>query len=281
MPADALTPAGAPGRRQRTLLREVKLFWRSSFGSLVSRESLTVLVPLLFLWELLPRFGLLPASLVPPPSTLATTFYQMLLKQHLLAHFGDSALRFVLGFGLAVLTAFPLGVLMGWNRFIRKHCLPLFQILAPIPPPAWVPVTMIVLGIGLPMQVFLIFLGVFYPVLFSTYQGISETNPRYIASARVFGASEFTIITHIHIWHALGSVIMGIRIGIALGLVMLVVAEMQSGASGIGYLLLRGKEYFQIDRMVVCMVILGGAGWLMTEVMKYIELKLAVWRIER
>ena len=224
---------------------------------------------------------MVPSSLFPPPSTLVSAFNQMFLKQHLLAHLGESALRFSLGFSLAVATAFPLGVLMGWNRFIRKHCLPLFQILAPIPPPAWVPVTMIVLGIGLPMQVFLIFLGVFYPVFFSTYQGISETNPRYIASARVFGASEFTIITHIHIWHALGSVIMGIRIGIALGLVMLVVAEMQSGGSGIGYLLLRGKEYFQIDRMVVCMLILGAAGWFLTEIMKYAELKLAVWRIER
>jgi ABC-type nitrate/sulfonate/bicarbonate transport system permease component len=281
MRASALTEGDAVGRWRQALLSEVKLFWRSSFGSLLSRESLTVLVPLLILWEVLPRLGLLPASLVPPPSTLFSTFTQMLQKQSLLTHLGESALRFTLGFALAVATAFPLGVLMGWNTFIRRHCLPLFQVLAPIPPPAWVPISMIVLGIGLPMQVFLIFLGVFYPVLFSTYQGISETNPRYIASARVFGASEFTIITHVHIWHALGSVIMGIRIGIALGLVMLVVAEMQSGGSGIGYLLLRGKEYFQIDRMVVCMLILGVAGWFLTEIMKYAELKLAVWRMER
>ncbi|QEM68751.1 ABC transporter permease [Geobacter sp. FeAm09] len=281
MPGAPLTVGVTAASWRQTLPAEARLFWRSSFGSLLSRESLTVLMPLLILWELLPRLALVPASLVPPPSTLFSSFSLMLQKHHLLAHLGASALRFFLGFTLAVATAFPLGVLIGWNRFIRKHCLPLFQILAPIPPPAWVPVTMVVLGIGLPMQVFLIFLGVFYPVLFSTYQGISETNPRYIASARVFGASEFTIIIHVHIWHALGSVIMGIRIGIALGLVMLVVAEMQSGGSGVGYLLLRGKEYFQIDHMVVCMLILGAAGWLMTEIMKYAELKLAVWRMER
>lgn len=265
----------------QTLLRELGRFGRAAFGSVCSVEFLVVLVPVLLLWELLPRFGVVPPTLVPSPTKLLVTAREMLVELNLAEHIGASALRFTLGFLLALLTAFPLGVLMGWNLFIRKHTLPFFQILAPIPPPAWVPITIVLFGVGLPMQVFLIFLGVFYPILFNTYQGVKETEPRYLASARVFGASEFTLITRVYIWHALGSVIMGIKIGIALGLVMLVIAEMYGGRSGLGYLLLEAKEYFQIDRMVICMLLLGFIGWLLIEIMKYVENKLALWRVGR
>jgi ABC-type nitrate/sulfonate/bicarbonate transport system permease component len=285
MSVDSIVSESASSRRGlrcwNLVVRELEVFLRASFGSIFSREFLTVLIPLLILWETLPRLGIVPRTLVPPPSAVVTTFRDMVVDLNMLEHLKSSAIRFGAGFFLALVTAFPIGVLMGWNLFIRKHALPLFQILAPVPPPAWVPITIILFGVGLPMQIFLIFLGVFYPILFNTYQGIKETDPRYLASARVFGASEFTLITRVYIWHALGSVIMGIKIGIALGLIMLVIAEMYGGCSGLGWLLLEAKEYFQIDRMVVCMVLLGFIGWFLIEVMKYIELKLAVWRIGR
>ncbi|OPY68433.1 MAG: putative aliphatic sulfonates transport permease protein SsuC [Syntrophorhabdaceae bacterium PtaU1.Bin034] len=265
----------------QVLVRELALFGRNSFGSIVSLEFLTVFIPTLILWEALPRLDVVPQTLVPTPSRVALAFWDMVHNLRMSEHLTLSAIRFAAGFGVALVTAFPIGVLMGWNLLIRKHTLPVFQILAPIPPPAWVPITIIALGIGMPMQTFLIFLGVFYPVLFNTYQGVKDTDPRYLASARVFGASEFTLLTRVYIWHALGSVIMGIKIGIAMGLVMLIIAEMHGGRAGVGYILLEAKEYFQIDRMVVCMLILGFSGWFMIEIMKYVELKLAVWRIGR
>lgn len=277
--------SAAPGRRAASpwnvAAREAGIFGRNAFGSLVTREFLSVLVPLLLLWEALPRLGVVPPTLVPPPSRVAASAWYMARNLGLGRHLAESAGRFFLGLGLAFLTAFPIGVLMGWNLWVRKHALPLFQLLAPVPPPAWVPITIILLGVGLPMQVFLIFLGAFYPILFNTYQGVKDTDPRYLASARVFGASELTLITRVYVWHALGSVVMGVKIGIALGLVMLVISEMYGGRSGVGYLLLEGKEFFQIDRMVVCMVLLGAAGWFLIEIMKYVELKLAAWRIAR
>jgi ABC-type nitrate/sulfonate/bicarbonate transport system permease component len=196
-------------------------------------------------------------------------------------HLTASLFRFTAGFLLAIATALPLGMLLGWNSYLRRHALPFLQLLAPIPPTAWVPVTIIALGVGLPMQLFLIFLGVFFPVLFNTCQGVSETDPRYIASARLFGASELTLLTHVYLWHALGSIIMGIKIGIAMGLAMLVIAEMYGSVNGIGALLLKSKEYFQLDRMTVCMLILGGIGWFLIELFRHLERKMAVWRIER
>jgi ABC-type nitrate/sulfonate/bicarbonate transport system permease component len=199
----------------------------------------------------------------------------------LLGHIGSSLGRFALGLGLALALALPIGVLMGWNLFVRRHALPLFQILAPIPPPAWVPMALVLIGIGLPMQTFLIFLGAFYPILFNTYQGVKDVDPRFIASARSLGASEWTLIRRILVWHALGHIVMGIKIGIAMALVMVVIAEMYGGRTGLGYLLVEAKEYFQLDRMVVCMVVLGAIGWLGIEIMKHVELRVALWKAGR
>ena len=268
-------------RGMNLVVREIAVFFRGVVENNFTIEFLKVLLPILILWESLPRLDVVPATLVPPPSVVAMTLGDLVANRHLAAHIAISMLRFALGFGVAVVVAVPIGTLMGWNQFLRRHALPLFQMLAPIPPPAWVPIVIILLGIGLPMQVFLVFLGVFYPVLFNTYQGVKDTDPRYIASARAFGASEFTVITRVYLPHALGSLVMGLKLGIALGLVMLVVSEMVGAHSGLGWLLIESKDFFRIDRMVVTMLVLGFIGWFLIEIMKYVEAKLAMWKVGR
>jgi ABC-type nitrate/sulfonate/bicarbonate transport system permease component len=265
----------------RLVLRETGFFFRNAFGSIFSPEFMVVFVPALALWEILPRAGVVPSTLVPPLSTVTVTAWEMLVSDEYLMHIAHSMGKFFLALAIAIATAIPIGVLMGWNIAARKRILPFFQLLAPVPPPAWVPITIIIFGIGLPMQTFLIFLGAFYPILFNTYQAVKDTDPRYLASARVFGASEFTLITRVYIWDALGAIIMSVKIGIAMGLVMLVIAEMYGGRSGIGYVLMEAKEFFQIPVMVVCMVTLGIIGWFLIEVLKFAELKLAVWKVGR
>lgn len=263
------------------VLKEVGLFFKTALANLFSVEFLGVFVPLLVLWEIIPRLGLfnINRKLMPTLSDVAVEFWVMFTQENLVIHIGDSLGKFFLGLAIAIVTAIPIGILMGWNITFRKRTLPLFQLLAPIPPPAWVPITITLLGIGLPMQTFLIFLGAFYPILFNTYQAVKDTDSRYLASARVFGASEFTLILHVYIWHAIGAIIMSVKTGVAMGLVMLVIAELYGGRTGIGYLLNEAKEWFNIPQMVVCMVILGFIGWFLIEVLKYIEVKLAVWKV--
>jgi ABC-type nitrate/sulfonate/bicarbonate transport system permease component len=262
----------------RLAFRELGYFFKGAALNIFSPEFIAVFIPLLALWELLPRLGIVPRTLVPPPSDVAAAFWEMVTKRHFIGDIGSSMVKFFLGLGLAVVTAIPIGVLMGWNIAVRKRALPLFQLLSPIPPPAWVPITIILFGIGLPMQTFLIFLGAFYPILFNTYQAVKDTDPRYLSSARVFGASELTLILRVYIWNALGAIIMSVKTGVAMGLVMLVIAEMYGGRTGIGYVLNEAKDYFQISKMAVCMATLGVIGWFLIEALKFAELKLAVWK---
>jgi ABC-type nitrate/sulfonate/bicarbonate transport system permease component len=265
----------------RLVLRELGYFFKGAALNIFSPEFLVVFIPLLGVWELLPRLGVVPRTLVPPLSDVAVAFWDMLTLQHFLRDIGSSMLKFFMGLGIAICTAIPIGVLMGWNIAVRKRTLPLFQLLSPIPPPAWVPITIILFGVGLPMQTFLIFLGAFYPILFNTYQAVKDTDPRYLSSARVFGASELTLILHVYFWNAIGAIIMSVKTGVAMGLVMLVIAEMYGGRTGIGFVLNQAKDYFQISNMVVCMITLGVIGWFLIEVLKFVELKLAVWKAGR
>ena len=265
----------------RLVLRELGYFFKGAALNIFSPEFLVVFIPLLGVWELLPRLDVVPRTLVPPISDVAVAFWDMLTVKHFLRDIGSSMLKFFMGLGIAICTAIPIGVFMGWNIAVRKRTLPLFQLLSPIPPPAWVPITIILFGIGLPMQTFLIFLGAFYPILFNTYQAVKDTDPRYLSSARVFGASELTLILHVYFWNALGAIIMSVKTGVAMGLVMLVIAEMYGGRTGIGFVLNQAKDYFQISNMVVCMITLGVIGWFLIEVLKFVELKLAVWKAGR
>ena len=260
------------------ILRELGIFFKGAAGNLFTREFLTLLIPLLGLWELLPRLGAVSDKLVPPPGEVAVTFWTMITERGFLADIGDSMIRFFLGLGLAIIAAIPTGLLMGWNMSIRKRMLPLFQLLSPIPPPAWVPITIILFGVGLPMQIFLIFLAAFYPIVFNTYQAVKDTDPRYLSSARIFGASELTLILRVYFWNAVGAIIMSVKTGVAMGLVMLVIAEMYGGRTGIGYVLNEAKDYFRISQMVVCMLTLGFIGWFLIEILKFVELKLAIWK---
>jgi ABC-type nitrate/sulfonate/bicarbonate transport system permease component len=265
----------------RRVLNELGGFFKNSLGNFFSLEFLTVLIPILLLWEFLPRWGILPEGLIPSLSTVARRFWFMLWHKQLILHIAVSMGRFFAAFGIAVVLAVPIGLLMGWNLKIRAFVLPLWQLLSPIPPPAWVPMTIIFFGIGSKMHIFLMFIGIFYPVLFNTYQGIKDTDPRYLASARVFGASEFTLLRKVYFWHAFGSIIMSLKTGVAMGLVMLLIGESYGGRYGIGYLLGQAKDYFVIPEMMVCMAILGWIGWFLIEILKYVEIKLAVWKVGR
>jgi ABC-type nitrate/sulfonate/bicarbonate transport system permease component len=265
----------------RRVLQELGGFCKNALGNFFSPEFLCVLLPLLLLWELLPRYDIIPASLLPPLSTVAATFQDMLLHRKLTLHIAYSMGRFFAAFGIAVGLAVPIGMLMGWNLKIRAFILPLWQLLSPIPPPAWVPMTIIVFGIGSSMHIFLMVIGIFYPVLFNTYQGIKDTDPRYLASARVFGASEFTLLRKVYFWHAFGAIIMSLKTGVAMGLVMLVIGEAYGGRMGIGFLLGQAKDYFLIPEMMVCMMVTGFIGWFLIEVLKYVEIKAAIWKVGR
>jgi len=258
-------------------LREFGFFLKGAAGNLFSPAFLMILIPLLVLWEILPRLGV-TGHIIPPFSTVKVALWELFTSRGFHLDILASLSTFFRAIGLAIVIALPLGLITGWNEGLRKRILPLFQMLAPIPAPAWVPITIFIFGIGGQMQIFLVFLGAFYPILFNTFQAAKDTDPRYLASARAFGASEFTLLRKVYFWSALGSIIMSVRTGVSAGLVMLVIAELFGGRSGIGFVLNEAQSFFQIPVMIASMMTLGAIGWFLIEVLKFVEQKLAVWK---
>jgi len=261
------------------LKNEVAFFLKNAFGSVFTWEFARIALPVVILWEIIPRAGWVPRGLMPPPSTVFFSFWELLTQFDLLGHIGISLFRFTAGFLIAVALAIPLGLLMGWSMLVRKHMLPFMQLLSPIPPPAWVPLTIIVLGIGFSMQIFIVFLGVFYPVLFNTYTATRDTNKRFINAARLFGASEMTILRQVVVPSSVSSILMGMKIGTAMGIVCVVISELFGASSGLGWLLSESKDFYRIDRMIVTMAILGSIGWFMIELLKYFEIRWSGWKV--
>ena len=260
------------------LRTELVFFLKNAFGNVFTLAFAKVAVPVLIIWEILPRTGFVPGGLIPPPSVVAVSFWELLTRFGLMGHISISLFRFVAGFLIAVAVAVPVGLMMGWSMLVRKHALPFVQLLSPIPPPAWVPLTIVVLGIGYSMQIFIVFLGVFYPVLLNTYTATRDTNRRYINAARLFGASELTILRQVVIPSSISSILMGMKIGTAMGIVCVVIAELFGASSGLGWLLSESKDFYRIDRMIVSMVILGSIGWFMIELLKYLEARFSGWK---
>jgi len=235
-------------------------------------------IGLLAVWELLSVSSPGKSALFVSPRNLVQTAIDLWVRKHLLWNLATSVLRLMTGLIIAIITSVPAGILIGRSGAARKWILPFFKALSPVPPVAWTPIILVALGVGPISRIFLVYLGCFFPILFSTVQGVLSVEPKLIMSARVHGAGEYTVITRILFRSSLGSIFGGVRIGSSMGLVMLVVAELFGGRTGIGYLLMQAKEFLKMPQMILCMILLGLTGWAVHGIIDLAENCWESWR---
>jgi NitT/TauT family transport system permease protein len=137
---------------------------------------------------------------------------------------------------------------------------PLVQILRPIPPIAYIPLAILWFGLGNPPAFFLISLGSFFPVLMNTIAGVRHVDSIYLRAARNLGASEWTLFRRVMVPAAMPYILAGVRIGIGVAFIVVIVAEMIAVNSGLGYRILEAREYFWSDKVIAGMVSIGLAG---------------------
>lgn len=237
----------------------------------------------LALWELAVSSGLISSTFLPKPSQLAVTFVDKLsqvepegatLGQNILSSLQTS----LSGFVVAVLIGIPLGLLMGFYEPIDRFVKPIFELIRPIPPIAWIPLTVVVLGIGFQAKMFIICFAAFVPCVMNSYTGIKLTNPTLINVAKTCGATDFQIFTKVCIPSALQMVFAGVRLALSTSWVTLVAAEMLASSSGLGYMIQMGRMLARPDLIVLGMLIIGLIGYLISLVVGKLENELAKWR---
>ena len=250
-------------------------------------QRLWVPLGVVVLWELGSRLGVVDPQLVPPPSVVLQTFGRWMFAtsgaQHELytgnwiVHAISSARRVVIGFLIAAAVGVPVGILIGWYRITENLLDPIIQMLRPIPITAWVPFAVVFFGIREPSAIFLIVLGAFFPIVVNATAGAQRTPRVLVRAGLMLGIPEAKLLPKVVFPSALPSIFTGLRLGIGVAWVLVIVAEMLAVKSGLGYVLWDAYFFLKMDIIIAAMISVGVLGFLSDRIILWIGNGLLKW----
>ena len=223
------------------------------------------------------RSGLVNAVLVPPPSVVARHVAAIVRSGSFVAPLGHTLYLLAVAYAAGCTLAIALGLLMGRFRFVHGLFEPLVEVLRPLPKPALLPPLILFLGLGDAMKLAVIGLGVFFPVLINTVQGVRGTDPVMVDTARTFQQSGSALLWKVVLPAAAPMILSGMRVALGIGLVLVVVAEMMAGTGGVGYLIVDMQRSFRIPDMYAWSAILAVVGLALNEAFVFVERRLIHW----
>lgn len=267
-------------------LRREELYKQKREAAVYFAINLASIVAFLVLWESLSVRGVIASNIFSSPRELLGTFIYKLGHEKpeggtLVAHFLNSLKLALTGFSAAVIIGVPMGLLMGFYRAMRMYFMPIFEIVRPIPPIAWIPIVILLLGIGMAAKAFIIFVAAFVPCVINSYLGIKLTNPVMINVAKTFGASRWQIFTRVSVPAAVPMVFAGIRVSLGSAWSALVASELLASTSGLGYMIQMGRNLIRPDIIIVGMLVIGGSGAFFAWVLGLVEKRIAPWSAGR
>jgi len=232
---------------------------------------------LIAVWQLLSMKGYVNPLILPAPSAVLARWYQYLspidaydpaksgyvawlLSGELVHDAYASLYRVVVGFLIGAGLALPLGLAMGATERFYKLFDPLVQVLRPIPPIAYIPLSILWFGLGNPPAIFLISIGAFFPVLMNTISGVRHVDGIYIRAARNLGAGRATMFLRVILPAATPHILTGARIGVGTAFIVVIVSEMIAVNNGLGYRILEAREFFWSDKIIAGMLSIGLLG---------------------
>jgi ABC-type nitrate/sulfonate/bicarbonate transport system permease component len=228
-------------------------------------------------WEIAGRTGRWPLILAPV-SDIWTRFLQLSASGELQRHVVVSLNEFFIGFAVAAVLGVLLGIVIASSEAAKDFIDPWVSAVYATPTVALAPLFIFVFGIDAPSKMAVVFLLAIFPIVINTATGMRSTDQVYIEAARSFSASRTQIFTKVLIPSALPFIVAGLRLGIGRGLVGVVVGEFIGARAGLGYLIFRSSQSFQIDAMWVGVFLLAGTGVLAVSVLQRVERRMAPWR---
>jgi NitT/TauT family transport system permease protein len=224
-------------------------------------------------------------SLIPPPSDVALALwdlafgginddaYSKTLHIHLLA----SLSRVYGGFAIALSVALPLGLLIGRIALIRRVLDPTLQVLRPIPVTAWLPLAMIMFGLGPRSAFFLVCLGAFYPILINTIFGVRTVDQRLFEAASMLGCQGTAQFFRVVLPASLPAIFTGLRLGLGFAWVVIVVGEMTGVQTGLGAIIMEARQLSRTEIVICGMVVIGVAGFISDRIVVVLGKRLLRW----
>jgi NitT/TauT family transport system permease protein len=252
--------------------------WRLSARGYERLISIASPIALLLVWELAAHFGVVDIRFFPAPSAILQKLIALVQSGELMRHTLTSLGRLGWGILLGGVPALILGIMMGLNRVFRAAVEPLVAALYPIPKSSIVPLALLIFGLGEGSKIFMVAVGVFFPVIINTTTGVLEINKIYLDVGKNFEANRWNTFRTIALPGALPFIMTGIRLGIGMGLVLIAVAEMIGAKSGLGFMIWNAWEIFAVEQMYVGLFVIAVIGVALTVVLQELERVIIPWK---
>lgn len=231
-----------------------------------------------FLWEFAAPLGIPGLKNVPAPTSVIVAATDLLVAPQYWTGWGLSFQRIGTGFIIAQLIGIPLGLIMAMHRFSFGTIFPIIEILRPIPPVAWIPISIVFWPTREQSVVFIVFLGAFWIVLLNTIGGASQIDRKFKRAALSLGSTPSDLFWKIILPATTPSIITGMAVGMGISWEMVVAAEMIAGNTGLGYLLWQSFEIGAIAQVIVCMISIGIAGYFSSALIRALGGMATPWR---
>lgn len=266
-PPAGVTPPQRSGKRERAWSR-------------LSGASLGLLVPLALvaLWHLAAKREWVAPQILPNPQTVLDTIKDQIDSGELFDHFTISLARVSGGFVLGSVAGAALGVLMGLSKRAEEYLYPTFKALSQVPVLGWLPLAMMVLGIGESLKVVIIAQASLIPVAVNTLKGIRGVPRQYIEVARAYKFTYGQMLRKVILPGAVPSIFVGIRYGLTQAWLSLVTVELLASSEGLGFLIVWGRQLFQLDLVLAAIVVVGVVGLCLDKGLALIEERLLRWQ---
>lgn len=232
---------------------------------------------IVILWELASRAGLIADTIMPRPSAILSTAVAMTVSGELLTHLGVSALRALAGLVVGGGIGFALGVANGVSRLSETLTDTTLQMVRNIPHLALIPLVILWFGIGEGAKLFLVALGVFFPIYLNTLHGIRNIDPQLLEMGRAYGMNSRQLFRRIVLPGALPSIFTGLRYGLGIMWLTLIVAETLSASSGLGYMAMKAREFMVLDVIVLSILLYAALGKLADTLTRALERRALKW----
>lgn len=238
------------------------------------------IVPLLLVaaWALASKKQWVAPQILPAPAAVATILLDQVKTGELFVNFGISLARVAGGFVLGGLIGVAVGVAMGLSRRVEQYLFPLFNAISQVPVLGWLPLAMMVLGIGESLKVVIIAHAALVPIAINALKGIRNVPESYLDVARAFKFSKRQLLRKVVFPASVPGIFVGIRYGLTQAWLSLVTVELLASSEGLGFLIVWGRQLFQLDLVLAAIIVVGVVGLLLDRGLEKLEARLLRWR---